>query len=261
MRPLSQTNTRQLFEYLRQRVTTQHVAQFAPSDPGYHGYVDAFATILRDGEDALRRVDRKHSLELRRSFEVTETIGLTRWVHAKSNEFRWFRLLTNVVDLLSECVSVDGESHYAIVGLLLDFFALHESNEPNLPNSLLPEVCREAATITAYNPTNKVFATLAELLTSSVVPLDDTTIETLCMSLKADEEQFWTIDMPGKTRKQKLTQASHFPWGITFYNQLHGVWLDMIAQRFPTSSVIAVETKQWLLLHGEKWAKKPRSMG
>src|SRR4051812_1250967 len=92
---------RRLFEYAMLSVTAADVAAFAPSDPGYPDYVRAFTTILATRE-----------LPSRANFDITETIGLTRWdkaeKQAEPNRFRRFRTFINVVGL---SLSVDGKAN------------------------------------------------------------------------------------------------------------------------------------------------------
>src|SRR3974390_1998580 len=63
-----------LFHYAKGHITPRDIAEFAPMDPGYSNYVRTFTEILESGK-----------LPHEADFDITETIGLTRW--AKAGQF------------------------------------------------------------------------------------------------------------------------------------------------------------------------------
>lgn len=234
--------SRELVARARGRVTPVDVARYAPNDPGYPGYVAAFEAILRRGEAALSR-----------EFAVTETIGLTRWSDAPAEadpaRFRWFRILTCAAEVLlddSEC------PHYGLAALLVDSFALAEAGDDDAPIDLLSAVASEIAAHPHryFRPGEHAFCVLAELLLSGVDRLDHTAIEALCAALEARYLRWWefkdALRVDPSPREKSL-------WSLTVYNQLHPVWLDLVAKRFPVEPPLAAAMKQQLLADGARW--------
>lgn len=223
--------TRELFELCRSRVTVDDLKDFAPNDPGYLNYVAAFENILVRGEGALR---------LEFDFDVDETIGLTRWVHAPSPRFRWFRALTVAVDLLRE----RSESpHYGIAALLVDFGALGDT-----PANLLATICREVdAGGDGLGQNERIFCSLALLL------LDEGALDVRCDELTARE---------ARQRAPSVfdpVASTEFFWGLTYFDQLHSVWLDLVDARFPTTTPTARALKHRLLSEGARWRNTERA--
>lgn len=50
------------------------------------------------------------------------------------------------------------------------------------------------------------------------------------------------------------------PWGWSSDGELHPVWLDLVAQHFPTEPEQARLLRLRILADGAKWAKKPRRL-
>src|SRR4051794_40692378 len=103
-----------IFDYTLQRVTPADVRDFAPQDPGYAGYVQAFLEIL-----ARRRLPDEDS------FSLSETIGLTRWVNADAERdptrFRRFRTFTNSVGMAMSAANMTEEApNYFVIELIED---------------------------------------------------------------------------------------------------------------------------------------------
>lgn len=241
--------TRELFEHARRRVTVADIKGFAPNDPGYHGYVRAFTAILQHGEAVLSN-----------TFDVTETIGLTRWRHATSIErqveqarFRWFRILTCAADIL---LDPDGmhEPHYSLVALLVDVFAIADAGDEAAPMALLSGICREieAACHHDFDDGVAAFCLVAMLLLADVDQLDDAAIEALCATLEERSQ-------PNESQARFTRAASDtLLWGLTVFDQLHSVWLDLITRRFPERPASAFALKQRLLTDGIPWLGERR---
>jgi hypothetical protein len=112
-----------LFEYAVRQVTPADVVQYAPDDPGYSDYVREWTRIVDSRE-----------VPSESNFELTETIGLTRWADAQREtdprRFRWFRALTNsvggvllVADLVAEELM---PANYVAINLIDDAIALDD---------------------------------------------------------------------------------------------------------------------------------------
>ncbi len=234
--------SRELLARARCRVTRADVARYAPNDPGYPEYVEAFEAIVRRGEKALRR-----------GFAVTETIGLTRWSDAPSEadaaRFRWFRILTCAVEILLD----DSEApHYGLAALLVDSFALAETGDGEAPLDLLSTVAREIAAMPLQylRPDEHAFCVLAELLLAEVDGLDHAGIEALCAALALRFEKWW--EFRGAAWADEWHPEKSL-WQITVWNQLHPVWLDLVEARFPVEPPVAAALKERLLADGERW--------
>src|SRR5580698_6516606 len=113
----------QLFRYARGHVTCDDIGEFAPSDPGYANYVRAFTKIHESG-----------TLPHEVSFDLSETIGLTRWWPAGEYSgpprarFRRFRTFVTSVGL-DLCVGRKGldqvfPPNYTAITLIDDAVAI-----------------------------------------------------------------------------------------------------------------------------------------
>jgi hypothetical protein len=234
--------SRELLARARGRVTPADVARYVPNDPGCFEYLAAFEAILHRGEAALSR-----------EFAVTETIALTRWGDAPTEvdptRFRWFRVLTCATEVLLD----DSEwPHYGLAALLVDSFALEEAGVDAEPTDLLSAVAREVAAhpLRYFRPDEHAFCVLAELLLAGVDHLDHAGIEALCAALEVRYRRWWEFrgaywaDPPHPEKSL---------WRLTGYSQLHSVWLDLVATRFPVEPPVAAAMKQRLLTDGARW--------
>ena len=126
-----------LVDLTRAAVTAEHVADYAPNDPGYWEYVHCWTALLRPG-----------AVPAERSFELSETIGLTGWDDPASYEqperFRQFRRFTSAVAtaliVQGECPSVVRAANYVLRDLLVD---LGDAAHAAAVRTVLP-VLREA---------------------------------------------------------------------------------------------------------------------
>lgn len=231
--------SRELLARARARVTPADVARYIPNDPGCWEYLAAFEAIVHRGEAALSR-----------EFAVTETIALTRWSDAPTEvdpaRFRWFRVLTCAVEVLLD----DSEwPHYGLAALLVDSFALADAGDDAAPTDLLAAVAREIAAhrYRGSKPEEQAFCVLAELLLAGVEALDHAAIAALCASLEACYLRWW------EREGAEWEDPPQSPWRLTGYNQLHPVWLDLVAARFPVEPPVAAVMKQRLLTDGARW--------
>ena len=115
--------SRELFHRASLQVTAKDISDFCPNDPGYADYVREFQRILSSG-----------NLPIRSDFDISETIGLTRWVEAADEidpiRFRRFRIFTTAVGL-AVLVGPEGPSesnppNYLAIRLIEDAYALHD---------------------------------------------------------------------------------------------------------------------------------------
>lgn len=240
--------SRELLVRARGRVAPEDVARYAPNDPGYPEYVAAFEAILLRGEAALHR-----------GFAVTETIGLTRWGDATATadpaRFRWFRVLTSAVEVLLD--DRWNAPHYTLARLLADSFALRDDGDRAAPVDILSAVAREVSVAFCMVPERQAFCTLAELLLAGVDQLDHADIEALCANLDAEERRLWEIrcTSPGRPPRGEMSL-----WGLTHFDQLHPVWLDLVAARFPVEPATAAAMKQHLLAGGARRTGRRREL-
>lgn len=226
--------SRALLERARARVTQEDVAQCAPNDPGYPEYVAAMVAILLRGESALHR-----------GFAVTETIALTRWHDATAMadpaRFRWFRVLTGAAEVLLD----DSDApHYRLARLLEDSFALRDGGDREAPLDLLSTVAKEVSAHPYRSPEEQPFCVLAELLLAGVDGLDHAAIEALCADLDAGVERGW--ESSGAFLGRAL-RGERSLWRLTHFDQLHPVWRDLVAARFPIEPASAAAMKEHLL--------------
>ena len=241
--------SRELLARARDHLTPADIARYVPHDPGCWEYLAAFEAILRRGEEALTR-----------EFAVTETIDLTRWGHAPTEvdpaRFRWFRILTCATEILLD----DSEApHYGLAALLVDSFALAEAGADATPTDLLSTVAREIAAhpLCFLRPDEHAFCVLAELLLAGVDHLDHAQIEALCAALEVRYRRWWEF------RGSYWANPPHPEkslWDLTVYDQLHPVWLDLVATRFPVEPPAAAAMKQCLLTDGARWIAERRGL-
>lgn len=227
------------------------VSRFVPNDPGTPGYIAAFEDILLRGEEALTQGY---------SFDIDETIKLTRWAERRSfalrgelADFCWFRLLTSAVEVLRDTAS-DGISYwynYTLATLLGDAFALNEAGEQDAPTDLLSTICKEIdahpdAGLDSELDRERIFCVLGQLLLAAENRLDDRAIGALCDELEARDQRIEDRASPGLV------------WGLTSFNQLHPQWLQLVAAHFPVEPPTAATMKQRLLSEGSSRTLRSR---
>ena len=188
-----------------------------------------------------------------RKFGVTETIALTRWRDAPNAvdpaRFRWFRVLTCAAEILLD----DSEHpHYGLAALLVDSFALAEGGDDEAPTDLLSAVAREIAAhpLRSFRLDAPAFCVLAELLLAGVDQLDHAGIEALCATLEARHLRWGELTAPDWADPRHPEKSL---WQLSVWNQLHPVWLDLVAARFPVEPPVAGAMKQRLLSDGARW--------
>lgn len=195
-----------LFEYAARFVTTDDVAAFAPGDPGYPNYVRAFNSILAS-----------HELPRRADFDITETIGLTRWCNADREKdperFRRFRVFTNAVGM-ALCVRGEGSddsmpANYLAISLIDDADALRDRE---LLGLLVPAFDEFHEVLRGQNSEESPFLLLGLLLAKAQLGSPDQEIAELADRIMSEESKYF-----GRA-------SSDFLWGCTFFNQLHRRW-------------------------------------
>ena len=208
----------ELFVYAAGRVTPADVAAFAPGDPGYPNYVAAFNHILSSGD-----------LPDRPSFDVRETIGLTRWVDADREadpvRFRRFRVLSSVVALSQLLAGVEAEDalppNYGVVSLLNDGYRLGDRTLVRLSRPALDVLHVHLAD---RGSEEAPFALLGLLLVDAylgagVGPLADVA------------ERLIACD-----GRQVGRKSGDFVLGCTYFDQLHGLWVWLVDRLVPAAT-------------------------
>ncbi|QOV89343.1 hypothetical protein [Humisphaera borealis] len=196
----------ELFNYATDLVTQDDVAAFAPNDPGYPNYVREWLEI-RDSR----------SIPLRTNFEITETVGLTRWVDADagpdSDRFRRFRVFTNAVAL---GMSVSGRAHdddfppnYTLISLMDDAAALQDAA---LWRLLLPAFEEAYAAWTQQRSREALFGLLALLLVHAHLGTTNDVLAHLA-------ERLIEMESGCPARVPEV-----FLFGCTCYDQLNDHW-------------------------------------
>ncbi len=195
-----------LFQYALGFVTPADVAAYAPQDPGYENYVRAWEQIL----------ERRRAPE-RDEFDISETIGLTRWAAAAREvdpaRFRRFRVLTTAVAVVMLVGGRDDHGvyvpNYSVVRLIDDGFELGDDVLWGMFGEVFEQV-REAC-VREY-PEETGFATLGIMLVGAKAGMSDSEMEALAGRLMEEEQGC----------EWRVTQS--FLFGCTHYDQLQGVW-------------------------------------
>lgn len=210
------TPCRQLFEYAMRHVTPKDVSDFCPSDPGYADYVREFTTILSSGIPPIAS-----------HFDITETIGLTRWSDASQESaparFRRFRTFTNAVGLM---ISAGPEgpddgmpANYFAVSLLDDAHALQD---PELLSLLFPAFgeFHQRVAETEWVAGEAAFLLLGQLMLALMGVAPSTDIAAMSEQVIAEAAQCAN------------RATSEFLWGCTFFDQLHDRWKHFVTLTF-----------------------------
>lgn len=196
------------------------VADFCPDDPGYARYVRVFTRLLSEPSPPLTS-----------NFEISETIGLTRWGDAEKEtdpiRFRRFRVFTNAIGIaitvLGDGPSEDLPPIYLAGSLLDDSFVLGDAELLKLLPPVLAAL-HDRILGNEWFSGEVPFMTLGELLLAlkkSAPKIDTEDLATRVIS-EASKERRWA--------------RSEFFWGCTNYNQLHDRWRHLVEQVFPTDA-------------------------
>ena len=81
----------------------------------------------------------------------------------------------------------------------------------------------------------------------------------MCVALEAHDRRYrewWEYEDGSWIDEPK---SDEFFWSLTRFDQLHPVWLDLVATRFPIDPVAAV-TRKRLLTDGARWLRLPRKL-
>ncbi len=235
-----------LFERCRLIVGDEDVKRYAPNDPGVFTYVATYQAILRGDDGALEH-----------AFVLSDTY---RWCRASqrlhSMRFRWFRLLTNSIDLLTGW-SISHRSMVAapecLASILLDAFALAQANDKRLPRHLFVPICREVRhQFSKADRAYRAFGFLSELLALQLDPAQLALQEELCVMLESAMVQVALFSRA----KRKVASL----WNNPDSNRLQLVWLNLIERHFPTDSAIARELRARLLEQLAEWQGQPRTL-
>jgi hypothetical protein len=119
-------------------------------------------------------------------------------------------------------------------------------------------VAREVSANPHRSSEEQAFCLLAELLLAGVDQLDHAAIEALCADLDAGERQGWELRFASLGRPPRGERSL---WRLTPFDQLHPVWLDLVAARFPVEPATAAAMKQHLLAGGARWTGRRCELG
>lgn len=208
---------RDLFDYASRHVTPEVISDYCPSDPGYADYVREFTAILAS-----------RSPPPKAHFDITETIGLTRW-HDPDREsdpmrFRRFRTFTNSVGVAMtagpEGPDENMPANYFVISLLDDAHALQDSHLLQLLPPVFAELHQQTVK-TEWFSGEAPFLLLGQLVLAflgfapgmDVIRLSEQLVSEAC-------------EHPGYATPE-------FLWDCTLYNQLHHRWKHFVALSFP----------------------------
>lgn len=208
-----------LFGYALDFVTPKNVANFCPNDPGYPGYVRVFTAILKTKK-----------LPASTNFEISETIGLTRWANAEEernpDEFRRFRVFTNAIAVslhLADEGPDDIPPNYTCACLLDDAYALKDAELIRLLLAVFIDMHRSIEDESWWS--NEVaFITLGQLMIALLGHASDADTNALCERLLSEEAAC------------KENTSGKFLWGCTTFGQLNDRWKALVDLAFPKAS-------------------------
>jgi hypothetical protein len=195
-----------LFKYAAGFVSVEDIAKFAPNDPGYENYVREFTQILKSG-----------ALPPRADFDITETIGLTRWSNPDREKnpvrYRRFRTFTNAVGV-ALCVASQRDddslpANYSAISLFDDACALHDRK---LLSLLLPTFEEFYKVLYADNSAESLFLLLGYLLGMIELKSPEPAIDEVAARIMNEEPEYEEM------------ASKQFLWGRTFFDPLHSVW-------------------------------------
>jgi hypothetical protein len=206
----------ELFQYAIGFVTPADIAAFAPNDPGYPNYVREFCDIL------ITRMPPEKA-----HFDITETVGLTRWVDANCESdplrFRRFRIFTNAVALAMAVLDrADDEQfppNYTMISLIDDALSIKDDV---LWRMLRPAFEQAHEAFRRHKSEETVFATLGLLLVDAKLGVGQAEMNTLADLLIEEENQCRNL------KNGAFIADAAFVLGCTFYNSLHSLWIRYV---------------------------------
>jgi hypothetical protein len=219
--------TAALFECAMRDVSLKDVTDFCPDDPGYPGYVQAFAHILS-----------QRQLPPEWDFDITETIGLPLYDNASAlsdpDRFRRFRIFTNAVGIAMGVTSQEGPSaelppNYLLIQLIGDAYDLGDAEVLGLLAQVIPEYLdriRDDAWFDHEIP----LLHLAQLMLALLGHDPGSDIEKLAQHVIASASS------------QEPTTSQNFLWGCTVFNQLHDRWryfVDLTFEPHRSNAIIS----------------------
>lgn len=249
----------QLIALLRLRLDRRTLGHHVMPDPGIPGYVAALDRVLTHGTKAIEPC-----------FDITENIGWgVNWVHARSDAFRWFRVLTSTIAIyLAELHDTVVPSHQGMAILMLDSLALDRSRRLGLRE----KACELARALppTLEAPRDQVFCLLAELrLMSHASATDEQRAAAIVDAIESLHEE---AQEPGCLVDDQwepnvwYTGSPEFVWGLVDgcglrprETELLPVWIELLRSWSPTAPRIEA-FRQRLLDEGRKWSSKPRRL-
>jgi hypothetical protein len=213
----------ELLDYAIGFVTPADIDAFAPGDPGYPDYVREWRRILAS-----------RSIPSEANFDITETVGLTRWAdadrEADPTRFRRFRVFTNAVALgMAASDHADDDNfppNYTLISLIDDANALQDSSLWQLLSPAFEEAYQAWR---RQRSDESVFALLGLLLVNVQQRASEVSLVELAERLIEEE-----------SRCQHRVHAV-FVFGCTCYDQLNDRWKRYIRHWIqPTSQSLAL---------------------
>jgi hypothetical protein len=202
-----------LLQFTRSRVSTKHIAEFSPRDPGYEEYLRLWTRILRTGE-----------VPMQTEFDLSEVIGLTGWADpddfAHPERFREYRRFTSTVAIAlvhagNDCESVRG-ANYLARDLIVDCDPCDSEHLLRVRNVFPPT--RDILAATNQEPEFPFFTFGALILAQMANDHEE-----------AVRHAAKLVDEEAAVRTNEslvlFCDDSRFLLGLTNYNQLHADWI------------------------------------
>jgi hypothetical protein len=207
-----------LFQFTRSRVSTKHIAEFSPGDPGYEDYVRLWTRILRTGE-----------VPAQTEFDLSEVIGLTGWAdpddYDQPDRFRQYRRFTSAVAIALVHAGNDCESvrvaNYLTRDLIVDCDPCDSEHLLRVRNVFLPT--RDILAATNQEPEYPFF-TFGALILAQMANDHE---EAVGHAAKLVDEEAAV-----RTNESLVLfrEDSRFLLGLTNYNQLHADWIRLASR-------------------------------
>lgn len=205
-------------------MSREDVVLYSPGDPGYPDYVEVWTQILESGVAPEEQ-----------SFDLTETINLTRWTDADREKnptrFRWYRVFTNSVAVILSALE-EGDLlpvNYTVLRLLQDAAALDDEELFKALEPVFPEF-HSRIVKADYLPGEVPFVSLAVLVFACMGHGHVESLGDLAQRIIDEESQ-------ARKRGHDFGLAS-FMWGVACFDQLHDEWREMTRRWLPEFTTV-----------------------
>lgn len=214
-----------LFQLTRSRITTQHIIDYTPYDPGYDSYVELWTHILVSGE-----------IPKTSDFCLSEVIGLTGWSDPKGykhpERFRAYRRFTSTVAAALIELGNDTErvriGNYMARDLIIDA-DVKDQKHFNLLRKAFPAIRSALIKLNHadyyMNDENEYpYFTCGSLILAQMAGDYDSSL--LLASQLIDDD----ADVRNDESLNYAVVNSNFLFGLTGYHQLNSDWLHFISK-------------------------------